>query len=100
MSNMSEVEQVIKQEESRQEKDDHTASSPVNEREYILRGHGIALMVQLFCIQEQYEMRSVAAYAWILAALFLYPVHRSVDLLPGVFQLFPVSWNAFLSIKH
>ena len=88
-----EVEQEVKQQESRQGgEDDHKLPSPATEREYILRGSGIALMVQLFCIQEQYEMRSMAVVALVLGHRFLlFLVLRSVDLLPAVFQLFPVS---------
>ena len=67
---MSEGEQEIKQEEGRQEKDDHRVSSPITEREYILRGRSVTLMVQLFCIQEQYEMRLLLQMLGVLACIF------------------------------
>lgn len=94
------MEQENKQQGSRQGKDDQ-APSLDPEQEYIQRGPGVALMVQLFCFQEQYEMRSTSVDYLALACMLPFcSFLRSVDLLPAVFQLFPVGQIFFCAMKH
>ena len=57
-------------------------------KEYYLCGPSNTVSVQLFSINELYEMR----YKSLLLLLSSIPF-RSIDLLPAVFQAFPVNYK-------
>ena len=62
-------------------------------KKYVLKGGASALAVQLFGMDDKFEMRSVAMISLrSLTSHLCYCYYRSVDLLSMVFQLFPVSF--------
>ena len=67
-------------------------------KKYVLKGGASALAVQLFGMDDKFEMRSVVIHALCLlnkSLIFTFRninYCRSIDLLPMVFQLFPVSF--------
>ena len=65
-----------------------------HKKQYVLKGVCNALAVQLFAIDERYEMRFVIQPTEgdpVYNRVCVFCCCRSIDFLPAVFQLFPVS---------
>lgn len=58
-------------------------------KEYYLCGPSNTVSVQLFSINELYEMRYKSLFLLLLSSM----PFRSIDLLPAVFQAFPVNYK-------